>query len=156
MIYTEKGMKQNLSFFLSRPSAKMLWQGQPSQLFSFPTFSSTLSVDSQFSLQKALLFESQISALIQFFPNNFGWVSGPYNLRIKKLQSKIPKEGEKKLKLPISYRYSFQGTISQRKTTLQTIKPWQFHLTRSSALTLTLPLIAEKGLVRAVKWSSTC
>lgn len=137
--------------------------------FVFFSLMASNSKDFQFSLQEAL-FESQISnLLIPHFSRQF-WMSKALNLRRYvppitnsynnnpvKITIHFPKsEKQLKLKLPISYRYSFGETVSQRKTISQSIKPWQFHFTRASAQTLIPPLAAEKGLVTTVQWSSTC
>lgn len=104
--------------------------------FVFFSLMASNSKDFQFSLQEAL-FESQISnLLIPHFSRQF-WMSKALNLRRYvppitnsynnnpvKITIHFPKsEKQLKLKLPISYRYSFGETVSQRKTISQSIKP---------------------------------
>lgn len=102
--------------------------------FVFFSLMASNSKDFQFSLQEAL-FESQISnLLIPHFSRQF-WMSKALNLRRYvppitnsynnnpvKITIHFPKsEKQLKLKLPISYRYSFGETVSQRKTISQSI-----------------------------------
>lgn len=102
--------------------------------FVFFSLMASNSKDFQFSLQEAL-FESQIcNLLIPHFSRQF-WMSKALNLRRYvppitnsynnnpvKITIHFPKsEKQLKLKLPISYRYSFGGTVSQRKTISQSI-----------------------------------